>query len=40
MQPIFADIREVVSLNLKKLLRSVPMPTDIDLEEAEDTGDQ
>jgi hypothetical protein len=40
MQPIFADIREVVSSNLKKLLRSVPMPTDIDLEEAEDTGDQ
>lgn len=40
MQPIFADIREVVSSNLKKLLRSVPMPTDADLEDAEDIGDQ
>jgi len=39
MQPIFEDIREVVSSNLKKLLRSVPTPTDADLEEAE-AGDQ
>lgn len=40
MQPIFSDIREVVSSNLKKLLRSLPMPTDADLEEVEDSRDQ
>ncbi len=40
MQPIFADIREVVSSNLKKLLRTVPMPTDADLEEAEEPRDR
>lgn len=40
MQPIFEDIREVVSSNLKKLLRSVPMPTDADLKEAEEAGEE
>lgn len=40
MQPIFSDIREVVSSNLKKLLRSLPMPTDADLEEIDDPRDQ
>jgi hypothetical protein len=40
MQPIFADIRDVVSSNLKKLLRTVPMPTDADLEEAEEPRDR
>lgn len=40
MQPIFSDIREVVSSNLKKLLRSLPMPTDADLEEVEDLRNQ
>jgi hypothetical protein len=40
MQPIFADIREVVSSNLKKLLRTVPMPTEADLDEAEEAGEQ
>jgi hypothetical protein len=40
MQPIFADIRDVVSSNLKKLLRTVPMPTEADLEEADEAGEQ
>jgi hypothetical protein len=40
MQPIFEDIREVVSSNLKKLLRSVPMPTDADLDDIGEAGEQ
>ncbi len=37
MAPIFADIREVVSSNLRKLLRSLPMPDEEDLA---DDGDE
>jgi hypothetical protein len=36
MAPIFADIREVVSSNLRKLLRNVPMPGEVDLTKDED----
>ncbi|QJD60919.1 hypothetical protein HG264_14220 [Pseudomonas sp. gcc21] len=36
MAPIFSDIREVVSSNLRKLLRSVPMPSDVDMSVDED----
>jgi hypothetical protein len=35
LAPIFADIRDEVSSNLKKLLRNVPMPTDADMTEVE-----
>lgn len=31
MAPIFTDIREIISSNLRKLLRTVPMPGDADL---------
>lgn len=37
MAPIFADIREVVSSNLRKLLRSLPMPDEEDISDL--TGD-
>jgi hypothetical protein len=40
MQPVFEDIREVVSSNLRKLLRSVPMPSDDDLKDLVDDGDE
>lgn len=40
MAPIFEDIREVVSSNLKKLLRSVPMPNDKDIDEADEGGEE
>ena len=33
---IFSDIREVVSSNLRKLLRTVPMPGETDLSELEE----
>lgn len=36
MAPIFSDIREVVSSNLRKLLRSVPPPNDADLSGGEE----
>lgn len=36
MAPIFADIREVVSSNLRKLLRNVPMPDATDLTTTEE----
>jgi hypothetical protein len=39
MQPIFADIREVVSSNLRKLLREVPVAQPADVEDVVDEGD-
>lgn len=36
MAPIFADIREVVSSNLRKLLRNVPMPDEAELRKVEE----
>lgn len=39
MQPIFADIREVVSSNLRKLLREVPVAQPADAEDVADDGD-
>ncbi|MEI4488850.1 ATP-binding protein [Frigidibacter sp. MR17.14] len=39
MQPIFADIREVVSSNLRKLLRTMPVAEPADVEEVVDDGD-
>jgi hypothetical protein len=38
MQPIFADIREVVSSNLRKLLRAVPVAQPADVEDVADEG--
>ncbi|MEP2683825.1 MAG: ATP-binding protein [Sulfitobacter sp.] len=35
MAPIFTDIREIVSSNLRKLLRTVPMPGEADLSEVD-----
>ena len=37
MGPIFTDMREVVSSNLRKLLRNVPMPGDADMVADEDS---
>ena len=39
LEPMFADIREEVSSNLRKLLREVPTPTPEDFDEA-DIGDE
>lgn len=36
LEPIFEDIRNEISTNLKKLLRDVPMPDDQELDEVED----
>jgi hypothetical protein len=36
LKPIFADLREEISLNLKRLLESTPMPDAQELAEAED----
>ena len=37
LEPIFEDIRDEISSNLKKLLRDVPLPDDEDLIEGEET---
>jgi hypothetical protein len=39
-QPIFADIREVVSSNLRKLLRDVPVAQSADIEDEVEVGDE
>ena len=36
LEPIFEDIRNEISTNLKKLLREVPLPDDEELTEAGD----
>ena len=33
LQPIFEDIRQEISINLEKLLRDSPLPTDKELDE-------
>lgn len=38
LEPIFEDIRNEISTNLKKLLRDVPLPDDEDMTESEDPG--
>ena len=36
LEPIFEDIRNEISTNLKKLLRDVPLPDDTEVAEGED----
>jgi len=36
LEPVFEDIREEISSNLKKLLRNLPDPTSVELTETEE----
>ena len=39
LEPVFEDLREEVSSNLKKLLRDINLPDDKDLNSANDLDD-
>ncbi len=40
LQPIFEDIRQEISGNLEKLLRDTPLPTDTELDELSEGGEE